>query len=205
MPAIKLTYFDARGRAETVRLVLAYAGVEYEDKRVTGEEFGALKPSLAYGQLPVMTVDGKELAQSITMARYLAKEHGLCGANNFCSAQADEVVDLISDWQTAIYTSFFIKDEEEKAVKMKEVLGKTIPAGLARLEKVLAARGGQFFAGNTMTWAELHFLQFIDLAVGMSKNEKLLEDTPKLCDLDTRTRALPNIAKWLETRPKNEF
>jgi hypothetical protein len=36
MPALKLTYFDARGRAETARLVLAYAGVQYEDERLTG-------------------------------------------------------------------------------------------------------------------------------------------------------------------------
>jgi len=37
MPSsIKLTYFDARGRAETSRLILAYAGVAYEDERITG-------------------------------------------------------------------------------------------------------------------------------------------------------------------------
>ena len=33
----------------------------------------------------------------------------------------------------------------------------------ANLEKVLEARGGQFFAGNSLTWAELHFLQLVDL------------------------------------------
>ena len=34
--SIKLTYFDARGRAETSRLILAYAGVDYQDERITG-------------------------------------------------------------------------------------------------------------------------------------------------------------------------
>ena len=33
----------------------------------------------------------------------------------------------------------------------------------ANLEKVLEKRGGQFFAGNCLTWAELHFLQLVDL------------------------------------------
>jgi len=34
MPSYKLTYFDARGRAEISRLIFAAAGVEYTDERV---------------------------------------------------------------------------------------------------------------------------------------------------------------------------
>ena len=34
MPDIKLTYFDLKARGETARLILAYAGVAYEDERV---------------------------------------------------------------------------------------------------------------------------------------------------------------------------
>ena len=46
MPAkIKLTYFDLRGRAEVARLILAQAGVEYEDERIAREDWVKLKPS----------------------------------------------------------------------------------------------------------------------------------------------------------------
>ena len=45
MPAYKLYYFPSRGRAEMIRYVFAQAGVEYEDVRVGGEEWGKLKPS----------------------------------------------------------------------------------------------------------------------------------------------------------------
>ena len=86
MPSsIKLTYFDARGRAETSRLILAYAGVDYQDERLSsqtlsfmtryiegnisyihsflgqqlikylGEQFSELKPSLKYGQVVFFT------------------------------------------------------------------------------------------------------------------------------------------------------
>ena len=34
MSNIKLTYYNGKGRAETARLVLAYAGKEYEDHRI---------------------------------------------------------------------------------------------------------------------------------------------------------------------------
>ena len=35
MSDIKLTYFNGRGRAETSRLILAYAGQQYEDCRIS--------------------------------------------------------------------------------------------------------------------------------------------------------------------------
>jgi glutathione S-transferase len=43
-PKIKLVYFNMEGRAELTRLILAQAGVEFEDKRVTREEWMAMKP-----------------------------------------------------------------------------------------------------------------------------------------------------------------
>ena len=46
MPAkIKLTYFNAKGRAELARLVLAQAGAEYDDVRIEEEEWPSHKPS----------------------------------------------------------------------------------------------------------------------------------------------------------------
>ena len=44
MSSYKLYYFPARGRAELSRFVFAQAGVEYEDVRLAGEEWGKLKP-----------------------------------------------------------------------------------------------------------------------------------------------------------------
>ena len=39
----KLYYFDGYGRAEPIRLLLWFIEEEYEDVRLTGEEFGKLK------------------------------------------------------------------------------------------------------------------------------------------------------------------
>ncbi len=44
-PKLKLTYFGLRGRGEASRLLLAYAGAEYEDHRITFEQWPELKPS----------------------------------------------------------------------------------------------------------------------------------------------------------------
>jgi len=41
----KLTYFNGRGRAETIRMIFAQAGVAYEDVRIEGAQWPELKPS----------------------------------------------------------------------------------------------------------------------------------------------------------------
>ena len=85
MSDIKLTYFNIKGRAELPRVILSYAGVKFTDERLTGnhtfhyqtvynifipgEQFGALKPKLPYGQMPVLNYKGEVVCQSITIAR----------------------------------------------------------------------------------------------------------------------------------------
>ena len=57
----------------------------------------SLKSSLPYGQLPVLEYQGATLCQSITVARFLAKECGLAGRDHLENAKIDEVVDAVSD------------------------------------------------------------------------------------------------------------
>lgn len=120
MPHYKLYYFDkpTRGRAEFARLILAQAGVKFEDVRFKPCDWPAIKPSklinfwilkwiicklinrflaTPFGHVPVLEVDGKQLAQSITIARYLAKQHGLAGKNDWEQALADMYADNIHD------------------------------------------------------------------------------------------------------------
>ena len=45
MPSYKLTYFPVRGRAELARIIFHYTKTPFEDIRVKGEEWQALKKS----------------------------------------------------------------------------------------------------------------------------------------------------------------
>lgn len=52
-PKLKLTYFNIKARAEPTRLALHIAGIPFEDKRISHEEWPALKASMPLGQIPV--------------------------------------------------------------------------------------------------------------------------------------------------------
>lgn len=45
-PQYKVTYFNGRGLAEPIRYILSYAGVDFEDVRVTGDTWPELKAKI---------------------------------------------------------------------------------------------------------------------------------------------------------------
>ena len=132
MPNIKLTYFDLRARAEPCRLLLAYGGLQYEDERIPAsldlfyflhsgnlQEFdttfghskwGALKPTMPFGQLPVFQWGDEVICQSMACARFIAREVGLAGNTSVESAQVDEIIDVVQDLINAEVKLFFTRN-----------------------------------------------------------------------------------------------
>lgn len=203
MTDIKLTHYNAKGKAETSRLILALAGQKYEDKRIEPADMAALKPSLPFGQLPLLEYKGETLSQSMAIAKFLAQEFGFAGSNALEAAKMDEIVDAVNDLQNTLYQCHFEKDAAVKEEKLKKFMDETLPKGLTNLENILGKRGGNFFVGNKLSWAELHFLQMMDVV--LDNNDKVLDPFPMLKALIENTKLVPNIKKWLEERPKTPY
>ncbi|RHZ24309.1 hypothetical protein DYB37_012816 [Aphanomyces astaci] len=114
-PALKVTYFDMAGRAETVRLALTIGGVPFEDQRLQREQWAALKPSLPFRQLPALTVDGHVLCQSHAIARYAGSLAGLYPTENRLDAcRVDEITDFCEDFMQKATPSFREADPAKK-------------------------------------------------------------------------------------------
>merc|ERR1712018_515792 len=154
MSEMKLTYFNLMGRAETTRLILAQAGVAFEDKRIEPAEWPALKASLPMGQLPILEVDGKTIGQSMTIARFCGRRFGLAGKDELEGALADQAVDQVADFMAEVVKA--MKDEVARILKTEK-----LPAFLTGMEKLLKAQGGKHFAGSGLTWADIVVYQVI--------------------------------------------
>jgi prostaglandin-H2 D-isomerase / glutathione transferase len=161
MPQLKLTYFDFHGgRAEPARLALAIGGVAFEDYRFSFPDFAEVRKSTPFGQVPTLHVDGVQVTQCDAIIRYAGKLAGLYPTDAFQALLCDEVMCVVEEASVKLGPSFRMTGEEQKAARLALVNG-SMPIYLAWLEKQLLAHGGQFFADNRLTVADLKV--FVDV------------------------------------------
>lgn len=197
-----LFYFNVKALAEPLRYLFAYGGIEYEDVRVTRDEWPALKPTMPMGQMPVLEVDGKRVHQSISMARFLARTVGLCGSNPWEDLQIDIVVDTINDFRLKIAVVSYEPEDEIKEKKLVTLNTEVIPFYLEKLEQTVKDNDGHL-ALNKLTWADIYFAGILDYMNYMVKRD-LLEPYPALRAVVDTVNAMEPIKAWLEKRPVTE-
>ena len=129
-------------------------------------------------------------------ARFIAREVGLAGNTSMEQGQVDEIVDVIQDLINSWVKLYFAKDE----AGLKNFADVTLQTALGQLEKKLESRGGQYFVGNNLSWADLHVFMYLgDL------DKAAYVKYPKLVSLYERVGDLPNIKAWVESRPKTDL
>ncbi|XP_038062077.1 hematopoietic prostaglandin D synthase-like [Patiria miniata] len=203
MPTYKLTYFNARGLAELARLMFAEKGVEYEDVRIEREQWPDVKPTTPLGQLPMLEVDDRCIPQSKAFCRYLAREFGFYGSSSYETACVDVVTETIDDLLQGLRRFMIEPDEAIKEKKKTEYFSEEGqgPTSVKRLVKLLGEQ--DYFVENKISLAD--FCMLIGGDWYLHANEKALDDFPTLVAHRNRVMERPNIAKWLEVRPKTEF
>jgi glutathione S-transferase len=55
--------------------------------------------AMPFGKTPVLEIDGKQIHQSAAICRYLAKQFGLTGSNDWEALEIDVIVDTFSDFR----------------------------------------------------------------------------------------------------------
>ena len=155
MPKIVLTYFDFDGsRGEVARLAMHIGGVAFEDRRIARKDWATLRDTMPFQALPVLEVDGKVIAQSNTINRYVGKLGGLYPQDDWNAARVDEVMDAVEDITTRLGATIRYDDEAKKKAREELVAG-PIPRFLQQLEARLKAGGGEWFVENRLTVADL--------------------------------------------------
>jgi hypothetical protein len=58
--------------------------------------------------LPCLQVDGKRVNQSLSCCRFIAKEVGLVGSDDWENLQIDTVADTVNDFRLSMMNKFMI-------------------------------------------------------------------------------------------------
>lgn len=202
MSTYKLTYFPVKGLGEPIRFLLSYAGISFEDERFDRDDWPKIKPTTPFGQVPVLDVDGKKIAQSVAISRYLAKKSDLAGKDDWEALEIDSIVDTIHDVRARLAAFHYEENEEIKAAKRK-IADEVVPYYLERLDAQVKNNGG-YFVGGALSWADLSFVALLDYLNFMNGSD-LIEKYDNLKQLKEKVLNLPAIKSWLDKRPHSDF
>jgi glutathione S-transferase len=153
MTAYKLTYFDMDGRAAPVRICFHAAGIEFQDERISFQDFMQLRESLRFNCVPTLEIDGEVVTQSNAMCRYVGKMAGLYPEDDTQALYCDEAMGAIEDLLNRMAPTFGLEGDELRAAREKLADG-WMTVFLKGLNEMLE-RGGDYFADGRLTVADL--------------------------------------------------
>ena len=154
MPNYKLTYFDfPGGRGEPIRIAFHAAGIDFEDHRISFDEFLQTREQMRFNCAPVLHIDDVEVTQSNAMLRFVGKQAGLYPDDPTQALYCDEAMDAVEDLLHQIVYTFGLEGDELKAARQKLVDG-WLTIFVKGLGEILE-RGGDYIADNRLTVADL--------------------------------------------------
>eukprot|EP00879_Flechtneria_rotunda_P004904 GHRR01005178.1.p1 GENE.GHRR01005178.1~~GHRR01005178.1.p1 ORF type:complete len:218 (+),score=60.93 GHRR01005178.1:172-825(+) len=196
---LTLIYFNLPARAEVARLLLTIGKIDFEDKRIDREEWPALKPQMPFHQVPVLEVDGKQLAQMAAIDRYCAKITGHLPDDPWQAALADQAYFFCEDVWMTIAPTMFIKDPEEKTKARQDLLQGVLGDKLKLLTKLVEDKPGKYLSGDMVTHGDLGvFGTLSTLKSGWLDGipHDILSSYPALKEFRNSIASLPEVAAF---------
>ncbi|XP_058409911.1 glutathione S-transferase A1-like [Diceros bicornis minor] len=194
----KLHYFNMRGRMESIRWLLAAAGVEFEEKFIdTPDDLEKSKKDgcLMFQQVPMVEIDGMNLVQSRAILNYIAAKYNLYGKDIKERALIDMYIEGVADLNEMIMLLPGCP-RDQKDAKITQIKEKTTNRYFPAFEKVLKSHGQDYLVGNTLSRADI---QLVELLYSVEElDPSLLANFPLLKALKTRISNLPTVKKFLQ-------
>lgn len=165
-----LTYFDGRGRAELIRLMLEVTGVPYQERVVTKAVMEELKQGedLFFKQLPLLELDGLKLVQSVATVRYIARTRGMYGSSPLEAYQCDLIADGLADLKEHFITfKDYYQRKADPETYDSHIKDKLLPRYLTAMEKQLKcnnkSENPHFLVGEKLSYADVALLEVLEL------------------------------------------
>ncbi|EGB10473.1 hypothetical protein AURANDRAFT_71137 [Aureococcus anophagefferens] len=185
------------GPAEPARLALTIGNIDFEDKRVSGDEMRAMRAAgelKGGGQVPQLEVDGEVLSQSQAITQFCGRLAGLYPSDPWTAAKVEEVIMIVNQdiRDRCIAPTMREQDPEKKAAMRKELSDAKLPEKFAFLEALVQPSG--YMVGDSLTIADLHVYVLMNW-IGM----KVLDGVDPVCVLNAAK--LKNLCSVLNDHP----
>ncbi|CAP39343.2 Protein CBR-GST-38 [Caenorhabditis briggsae] len=189
MVSYKLTYFDGRGAGEICRQIFAYAGQEYEDQRLTDEQ---------WEESPIQPTPNAHHRRkaSCSIPRHVSLP---------CSRVWHQRENSFRRGSTRPYLAVKLGYTEGDADTLyKTVYLPAFKKHYGFLSKALKSSGHGFLVGDSLTWIDLLVAQHsADLL--KREGESLFDEYPEMKTHSQDVQRIPQIAKWIEKRPVSDW
>lgn len=196
----RLVYFDIRGRAEPIRLLLEELSVAYEN-RFLDAEWLERKAETPFGVLPMWEQGDLQIPESQAILRHLARVHQLYGDREPEHVRCDVAAEALVDAKDLVGMFPWRANADADRDGFE---GRELPAKLAQLEAYLATNpaGPAFFAGERLSYADLIAFSLLDDVHALYP--QALDGCPALRELSSRVASRPPIRAYLRSdrRPK---
>jgi len=199
-PAI-LAYWDIRGLAQPIRLLLEYVGTEWEDKLYVcgpGPTYDKtcwfdIKNSLGldFPNLPYFIDGNIKLTQSGAILRYLAMKFGLDGETQDEKIRIELLAGVCQDYYSEFVRMSYNPDFE----KIKGPYLENLPNKLKLLSDYLGDR--KFFAGENISFVDFALYEMLDQNKILEPN--CLNNFEKLKKYQERFESIPPITNYMES------
>mmetsp|Transcript_25773 Transcript_25773/g.47106 ORF Transcript_25773/g.47106 Transcript_25773/m.47106 type:complete len:242 (+) Transcript_25773:1-726(+) len=204
MVTLRLSYLPFRAMAETTRFMLRHGGIAYQDEVVWGHVFSQRRANGEYPfeKVPIIEVDGRIIAQSGSIARYVAKLAGCYPADPVACAFNDAVFEMGQELCSInpisnCYTG-------KMFAQYKAWYFGTLPQHLTNLNRQLqvanAGEPGLFFGGDSPSYADYNVYHHLNMA-RLSEPDCIPEGM-SLHSWMTRMEAIPTLSAYLAERPQ---
>jgi glutathione S-transferase len=195
-----LTYFDSRGRAEQIRILLAECGANYTDKRVTREvwEESGISNATPLGLLPILEHNGRVFGESIAIMVYLAKIYERWPMKPETETIAVMILTAADDLRRVAYDAKFASDEPEKRHKTDKLV-RYLQSKLPHFDKLLSRDG--FFTSGRLTAADVAFWDTLDqISLEFPVAAEIISNFVEIEQWRKRIQEIPRISRYLSNR-----
>ena len=197
-----LVYFNIYAFAEPIKMLMTHLGLTWHYHMpwdFFGRNWNIAKPDVAFGELPVLVVDGDfMLWESAAILRFLADGTALLPTDAMDRARADAILDsckrFVMPVDAVVNIRFGERFETEKATTLGD-----LPLMLAPFLRELDRLGGPFFLGAAPSVCDFAFFHHLDMMLKL--DAATCDSRPALDRFHRAMTALPGVGSYLDERP----